>query len=120
MLDNNKCILAHGLNEFDNKNLSDLGFKIVEITNEMTKMTLEDILSGLRFQTFNPKPINTKIIILNNFSDNEIREKVSEIRKITKDCILAVSTPVNLKWAFDDLAKHLIEERNWYLNKQKG
>lgn len=120
MLDNNKCILVYGMNQVIKYNLTTLGFKVIEVTPEMTKMTVEEILSGLRFQTFNPNPIKTKIIILNNFSDNEIREKISEIRNIVKDSIMAVSTPSNVKWTFDKLAEHLVEEKNWQLSNQKG
>lgn len=120
MLDNNKCILVYGINQVIKYNLVTLGFKIIEVTPEMTKMTTEQILSGFRFQTVNPNTIKTKIIILNNFSDNEIREKVGEIRKIVKDGIMAVTTPSNVKWTFDELVKHLVEEKNWQLSNQKG
>lgn len=120
MLDNNKCILVYGANSQEIDALKDIGIKIVQITPEMTQMTLEDILEGLKFKTFNPKATKEKIAILNNFSDVEIRKSLNTIKATLKDVILAVPTPVSVKWTFNDLAEHLVEERNLHLNSQKG
>ena len=46
MLDNNKCILVYGLSNIELLNLSELGYKIIEITPEMCEMTLMDVLKG--------------------------------------------------------------------------
>ena len=120
MLDNNKCMLVYGAGSNELENLAKLGIKVIEITPEMTQMTLEEILEGFRFKTFNPSPIKAKIVILNSFSDNEIKQSIRGIRDIMDDTILAVPTPANIKWKFDKLAEHLVEERNWHLNNQKG
>ena len=120
MLNNNKCILAYGLNSEELQGLEKIGVKIVEVTAEMTQMSLDEILQGLKFKTFDPNPIDAKVIILNNFSDNEIRTKVSLIRSTVNDCILAMPTANNRAWKFNYLTDHLVKEREWHRNNQKG
>ena len=50
----------------------------------------------------------------------EIKSAISEIRKRFKGGIFAAVTPTSIQWKFSYLVEHLIEEREWYLNKQKG
>lgn len=111
MLDNNKCILTYGISFYEREKLSTLGFKIIEVTPEMTNMTLGDIIGGLRFNIFNSNPIKTKIIVLNSFSDIEIKENIDNIRGIVNDTILALPTQKNVKWTFGDLVEHLVEDK---------
>lgn len=120
MLINDKCIFVYGANSEEIAKLSNLNIRIVEITQEMTQMTLEEILQGFRFKTFNPNPVKERIVILNSFSDNEIKLHVKLIRETVKDVILALPTEGNIKWKFDELAKHLVEEKQWHLRNQKG
>lgn len=46
MATNNKCILAYGLKEDEIKKIESQNIKVIEINNNMTLMTLEDIING--------------------------------------------------------------------------
>lgn len=120
MLDNNKCILAYNFSEFELNILKSEDIKVIEISPEMIEMTIKDILDGLKFKIFNPNPIKEKAIIFNNFTDSEIQPAVKVIRQKIKGGLLAVVTPTTIDWKFNYLINHLIEEREWFLNQQKG
>lgn len=120
MLDNNKCILAYNFSEFELGILKLGNIKVIEVSFEMVEMTIKDILEGLRFKTFNPNPIKEKTILFNNFTDKELQEQIKQIRQKVKGGLLAVVTPTTMDWKFNYLIEHLIEEREWFLNQQKG
>ena len=120
MLNNNKCILAYNFSEFELNILKNGNIKVIEISSEMIEMTIKDILGGLRFKTFNPNPIKEKTILFNNFTDDELQPAIKVIRQKIKGGLLAVVTPTTIDWKFSYLVKHLIEEREWFLNQQKG
>lgn len=120
MLDNNKCILVYNVPQNDLKAIEKEGYKIIIVKNDMTNMTIKDILEGLKFETFNPKPINESVILFNNFSDEELKTCIKKIRETVKGGILATVTEVSIDWEFNYLAEHLAEEREWYLKQQKG
>lgn len=120
MLDNNKCILAYNFSELELNILKNSGIKVVEVSAEMLEMTLKDILDGLKFKTFNPDPVKEKTIIFNNFTDAELHPTIKAIREKIKGGLLAVVTPTTIDWKFSYLVKHLIEEKEWFVNQQKG
>lgn len=120
MLSNNKCILAYSVPQEELNALKEDGFKIIEISAEMAEMTISDILEGLRFQTVNADLPKETVIIFNDFSDEEIKSTVRSIRQRFKGGIFAAVTPTSIEWKFSYLVEHLIEEREWYLNNQKG
>ena len=120
MLSNNKCILVHNVPEDEINELKDDGFKIIEVSDEMTEMTILDILNGLRFETVNADLPKEAVIIFNDFSDEEIKLTITDIRKRFKEGIFAAVTPTSIEWKFSYLLEHLIEEREWYLRSQKG
>ena len=120
MLNNNKCILAYKFSELELNILKNTNIKVVEISPEMLEMTIKDILGGLRFKTFNTNPINEKTILFNNFTDEELHPTIKEIRKKIKGGLLAVVTSTTIDWKFSYLVNHLIEEKEWFLNQQKG
>lgn len=120
MLDNNKCILAYNLPKLELLKLKEENIKVIEILPEMVEMTVKDIIEGLKFQTFNQKPLDNKVILFNNFTDNELKSTIKSIRENIKGGILAVVTPTSIEWKFNYLVEHLIEEREWYLKQQKG
>lgn len=120
MLDNNKCILAYNFSEFELNILKNGNIKVIEVSPEMIEMTIKDILGGLRFKTFNPNPIKEKTILFNNFTDDDIQPVIKVIRQKIKGGLLAVVTSTTIDWKFSYLVKHLIEEREWFLNQQKG
>ena len=120
MLSNNKCILIYNLPENESNELKNNGFKLIEISKEMSEMTISDILNGLKFETVNSNLPNETVILFNNFSDLEIKSAITEIRKRFKGGIFAAVTPTSIRWKFSYLVEHLIEEREWYLKSQKG
>ena len=120
MLSNNKCILVHNVPEDEINELKDDGFKIIEVSDEMTEMTIFDILNGLRFETVSADLPKEAVILFNDFSDEEIKLTITDIRKRFKEGIFAAVTPTSIEWKFSYLLEHLIEEREWYLRSQKG
>lgn len=120
MLDNNKCILVYNVPTLELAHLRKTNLKIVEISKDMTDMTVKDIINGLKFETLKDEKLKEKVILLNNFSDKELHQIIKNIRLGVKGGILAVVTPTSIKWTFDYLVKHLIEEREWHLKQQKG
>ena len=120
MLENNKCILAYGLSNVELDKLKSLKHKVIEITPDMCKMKLNDILKGLRICIANENPIKDKMILYNNFSENEIKSVIKETRNCVKDGVLAIVTPTSIEWEVEYLIKHLIEERDFYLKSRKG
>ena len=120
MLENNKCILSYGLNTVELEKLKTLKHKVIEITPDMSKMKLNDILKGIRIYIANENPIKGKMILYNNFSENEIKSVIKETRNCVKDGVLAIVTPTSIEWEVEYLIKHLIEERDFYLKSRKG
>lgn len=120
MLSNNKCILVYNTPEEEVKVLKNEGFKIIEVSEEMGEMIVSDILKGLKFETINNNIPKETVILFNDFSDNEISLIIKGIRQRFKGGIFATVTPSSIEWKFSYLVKHLIEEREWYLNNQKG
>lgn len=120
LLENNKKVLIYSLedkekellkNFLDTKNLPNL----ININEEMGRMTIKDILNNLKFQVCNCSLPKEKTIIFNNFSDIELDEAIKFIKgSFTEMPILAVVTEKSIDWTFEDLIKHLIEEREWF------
>lgn len=119
MIDNNKCILAYGLSEDELQSLNELNYKVIEIRPEMIKMTVKDVLDGLRFEIINNNPIKEKVIIYNNFPEIKLRETIALTRERIQGGILAMVTPNSINWTFEYLISHLIEEREWHLKNRK-
>ena len=119
MIDNNKCILAYGLSEDELQSLNELNYKVIEIRPEMIKMTVKDVLDGLRFEIINNNPIKEKVIIYNNFPEIKLRETIALTRERIQGGILAMVTPNSINWTFEYLISHLIEERQWHLKNRK-
>ena len=91
----------------------------ITITQDMAKMKIRDIISGLKFQLINESIPNEKVIIFNDFNDDEINYAIKNLKKINLDIIMAVVTPTSIEWTFDYLIHHLIEEREWYRKKER-
>lgn len=119
MIDNKKCILVYGLSSIELKDISELNYKIIEITTEMCEMTIKDILSGMRLYIFNSNPIKEKIILYNNLSQSELKEAIKDTRKSIKDGILAMVTEKSINWKVNYLIKQLIDEKQWYSKARK-
>lgn len=115
MLDNNKCILVYGLSSLEILRLRNLGYKLIEITPEMCEMILIDIIICLKFEIFNNCPVEEKIILYNNLSQEEVKKAMVDTRKNIKDGILAVVTQQFINWKISYLIKYLINEKEWNL-----
>lgn len=120
MLNNSKAILTYGLSEKEKNDFKATGHKIVNITDEMTSMKIKDILDGLRFEVVSNNNFNEKVVIFNNFPDEEIRMMVSIAKIITENPIMAVVTEKSKEWPFSYLIEHLVEEREWHKKMQGG
>lgn len=118
-MNNNKVMLVYGFNPQEKLSLDKLieekkipGYKV--ISNEMSKMKIGDILEGYKFEIYNGTLPKEKVVIFNNFNDNEINIAIKCLKEISKGIIMAVATPTSINWTFDYLIEHLIEEREWY------
>lgn len=125
ILENDKMILIYGLNEQESNTFKKIASeynlpKHKIIRNDMGKMTIRDILNGLNLEVFNVNLPEEKIILFNNFTDEQLKYTINLIRgTFDFSPILAVITPTSIEWTFENLLEHLIEEREWF-KKQKN
>lgn len=120
MLENNKCLLTYNLTSKEMEELKSKDIKLIKITEEMAGMTINDILNGLRIVKYNIKLPDEKVILFNSYNDAEIKQGVKDVRQVVTGGILASVTPNSVKWTFEYLLNHLIEEREWFNKQQKG
>ena len=120
-LNNNKTMLVYGFTDFEKLSLDKLirekkisGYK--NITSEMCKMKIGNILSGYKFEIYDGKLPKEKVVLFNNFNDDEINVAIKCLKELSKGIIMAVVTPTSIEWTFEYLINHLIEERQWYKN----
>lgn len=117
VLNNNKMALIFGFPEDEKVFLDEVfnelqlpKYKVIE--NNMANMTLKDIIGGLMIDTYDKDLPQEKIIIFNNFSDQELDKAIKKIRENkTIKPILAIVTPTSINWEFHYLLNHLLEER---------
>lgn len=114
MLSNEKTILVYGLDEGQVSILNSEKYRTVVVTKEMINMKLKDIINGLRFETYDSKATDEKVIVFNNFTDDELKIMINIIRSFSPDSIKAVVTPTSINWSFKHLTEHLVEEREWH------
>ena len=120
MLNNNRCILAYNLSKEEIDKIKKAGISVIKIEDTMVQMKIRENLQGYRFEAYKELP-NEKIILFNNFGDEEISMAVKYCRAVVKDVILAVVTQTSIDWSFSYLMNHLIEEREWHKgNMRKG
>lgn len=119
-MDNNKIMLIYGFSEKDKKILLEIiqdnnlpKYKIIE--KSMAKMKIQDIIMGFEFDIFNSSMPDEKLILFNNFEDNELDKAINEIKsKMDKSIILAAVTPTSINWTFEELLNHLEQEKEWF------
>jgi hypothetical protein len=118
---NDKCILAYGLEKEDIKKIESQNIKVIEINKNMALMTLEDIIHENKNEnSYDELQLNEKALIFNGFKDEQLKFTIRYIRGFVQGGVLAVSTTQNYKWTFKYLLEHLIEEREWFQEQQKG
>lgn len=85
------------------------------IMKSMSQMKIKDIIEGFDIQVFDNNLPDEKVILFNNFSDDELEKTIKSINlEFQKQPILAVITPTSINWTFGELINHLIEEREWF------
>lgn len=120
MLNNHKSILIYGLDKEAQQALIAPNYSTIVISKEMANMKLKEIIDGYKFESNDKELPEEKVVIFNNFTDEELQGMIKLIRAIAPGCILAVVTPTSIDWTFAYLVEHLMEEREWYRSQQKG
>jgi acylphosphatase len=124
-LENNKIILIYGFHKDEENTLDNLlkknklpSYRVME--KSMAKMKVKDILNGLNLGIYNSNLPDEKVVLLNNFSDEEVQTMLASIKgKFSPSPILAVVTETSIDWTLEYLIEHLLEEREWYKNRSK-
>ncbi len=117
-MDNKKMVLAYGLTAQEIAELKNAQMPVKEITAVMASMKIGQIIEGLKFEIYNKEMPKEKVILFNNFSDEELDFSVKLARVVAgRECILAVVTPTSIDWTFEYLLEHLVEEREWFKNR---
>lgn len=117
----NKCILAYGLDKEQIDKIKGQNIKVIEVNNNMALMKIEDIINeSTNDNSYDELPLNEKALIFNGFKDEQLKVTIRYIRGFVQGGVLAISTPQNYKWTFSYLLEHLIEEREWFKEQQKG
>lgn len=123
-LNNKKGILIYGFNEDEKIKLNDIlsnqklsPCRVIE--SNMAKTPLRSIIDGLKFEVCDGALPNEKVVLFNNLDDNELENMIKAIREAFGGApIFAVITEQSIKWTFEKLIFHLVEEREWF-KKQK-
>lgn len=117
VLNNNKMTLIFGFSE-EEKAILDKMFKDLQlpkhkvVEQNMASMKLKDIIEGLIIDTYDKVLPDEKVILFNNFTDEELDKAIKKLRaNKTMNPILAVVTATSNNWEFHFLLNHLIEER---------
>lgn len=120
-MSSNKSLLVHGLSENEINSLKELG-NVIEIKPDMVEFKIHEIASGkVNEEVIEVVEVpNEKVILFNDFKDNEVGGLVKKVRANVQGGILAVVTPMSRNWSFKYLIDHLLEEREWYRKQQKG
>jgi hypothetical protein len=124
-LTNNKKMLIYGFDKDEMALIDNLISKnslpnYVVIQNSMMSMKIKDILKGIKIEIFSDKPIAERVILFNNLSDEELNISIKEISSVFNPRpVLAVITPTSIEWDVAYLIEHLVEEREWFKNRQK-
>ncbi len=118
-LENNKMLLVYGLSSEEMNHLKGTNLTIMEVTSEMTSMKIGQIIEGLKFQVYDKSLPQEKVVLFNNFSDEDLNIGIKFVRAIIgREAIMAVVTPTSIEWTFDYLLEHLMEEREWFKQKE--
>ena len=115
----NKMMIIYGFDENERKVLDKIVNenklpKSKRVTKEHANMKLKDIILGSQFKSLNSNMPDEKVIVFNEFSEEQLESAITNIRFNFKQMpILAVVTENSIDWSFDYLVEHLMEEREW-------
>lgn len=124
-LNNDKLILIYGFNQEEIVNIGELILnnnlvKLKVVDKHMGKMKIESIIQGLSLPVAEGNAKNERVILFNNLDDEELEKSIKLFRNnVDKKTIFAVVTPTSIKWTFDELLEHLVEEREWMEKRKK-
>lgn len=94
-------------------------YKIIE--KDMAKMKVRDLLEGISLPVVNGKIPEEKVVLFNNFSDEELKKCIRYIKNSSESMpIMAVVTDTSINWTFEYLIQHLVEEREWFKEHRNG
>lgn len=121
LLQNNKAILSYSLSEEEKSNIFEiLNYNCIVVEQSMGKMQIKDILNGLKLEVFSSRIPQEKLILFNNFEDEELKKTINLIKSFIQPApIFAIVTDTSINWTFEHLLEHLIEEREWYRNHSR-
>jgi hypothetical protein len=120
-LQNNKVVLVYGFNENQINHIAELLQNDVKaVEPSMGKMKIRDILNGVNLAVCNFKYSEERVVLFNNFEDEELKKSIGLIKSILQPApIFAIVTETSIEWTFEYLLEHLIEERACYKNHGK-
>ncbi len=106
-------ILVYGLSEDEKERLLTEDLKLHEIHNGNAGGTLAELIEEKEIPHEGAPLGVVKIMIFCGYETNdELKDLISKIRKEhVFGSIMAVITKTNLKWKFDYMIEHLLEER---------
>lgn len=118
LLQNNKITLIYGLDDKEKEQVFDILKGNCKVIDEsMGKMKIRDIINGLKLEVFNSKLPKEKLILFNNFEDEELKKSIEAIKPIIEPKpIFAIVTNTSIGWTFKYLLEHLLEEKEWHRN----
>lgn len=120
LLHNNKKLLIYGFNDEEKKLIEEIinentlpEYKVMD--KSMAQMKIRDIVEGLNLQVLDNSLPEERVILFNNLSDDELERAIKAMKnKFEQAPILAVVTPTSIEWTLKTLVSHLIEEKNWF------
>lgn len=120
-MNNEKVLLAYNLSSDEKEGLKEAGYNLRIINENNSGGTLLEIIEGKTIAHSGKNLKDIKMIIYSGFGiDDELKEVITFIRKnIVFGSIMAVTTKTNLKWSFDYLMEHLLEEKDENIEIEK-
>ena len=119
MLDD-KSLLVYGLTKEELNLLTKANLKTITITKDMANMKLKEIIDATGTLVEDNSIPDEKVILFNGYSSMELKQVINFIRIFIKGGLLAAVTPVSIDWTFKYLISHLMQERYWIEQNQKG
>lgn len=116
---NDKVLIIYGFNVEEEEIVKNLltqnklpGY--MTLKKSMAKMKISEIVSGFKYEFYDCKLPNEKVVLFYNFSDIELDKTFKEIKEaFIKMPICAAVTETSVNWTLEYLVKHLIEEKEW-------
>jgi len=114
---NERLILAYGFSDTEKEKLNSvlskqdiLPCKVIE--KNMGDATIKEVLGSKEVKESNTELPNEKLLLFNNYKDEELYNLIDCIKEIKgDDTILAAVTPTSINWTLSYLFQHLMEER---------